>query len=107
VEPRKKNNPNETQRERDREREGGKILHRNTVALGGGLRHIPAVAFGGFRQLNGCLFPLILYFLNFLRQTQWGWWGARKKTKKLFICPLVLFFDIKSCVFMSNILVCD
>jgi hypothetical protein len=38
-----------TERERERERERGKKLQWNTVALGGSLRQIPAVAFSEFR----------------------------------------------------------
>jgi hypothetical protein len=62
------------------------------VALGGGLRQIPTVAFGGFQQLGGCLFPLILSFLSFLGRSG-GVMGSLqvRKTQKVLFCPLILF----------------
>jgi hypothetical protein len=57
------------------------------MALGGGLQQIPAMAFGRFRRLGGCLFLLILSFLSFLgKSNRSGEVFARKKTQKVIWC---------------------
>jgi hypothetical protein len=65
---------------------------------------IPVVDFRRIQRLGGFFFSLILSFYSFLGQICGGGGVfARKKTQTALFCSLVLFFNIKSGVFMYNI----